>query len=403
MKLFIINTLYYPNLIGGAEQSVQLLAEAMFQQGHEVVVVSTSPNSDRTIEFINGVKVYYLGLKNLYWQFGNKENLSILKPIWHTFDTYNPWMSQELEYILDMEQPDIVHTNNLGGFSVLVWQTIKKRNIALIHTLRDYYLLCIRSAMFRKGKNCEYPCLACQPYILMRRYFSQLPDAVVGISHYILQKHLNLNYFHNTSIRRTIFNICCPTSRLIPSLPYRRGMLRLGYLGKLQPDKGIEFLLNTLKNLSISNWELLVAGKGTVEYESYLKKSYQSPNISYLGFIKNENFFPKIDFLIVPSLWNEPLGRVVFEAYSYGIPVIASNRGGIPEIIDEGETGFLFESSCSKTLLDILSFILQNPEIKLCMQEKCLKKLNCFQKEHICQQYLNVYHTILDSKCAANN
>lgn len=74
MKLLIINTLYYPNIIGGAEQSVQLLAEAICHWGHEVVVVCTSPNPGRTIKFINSVKVYYLGLKNLYWQFDGKEN-----------------------------------------------------------------------------------------------------------------------------------------------------------------------------------------------------------------------------------------------------------------------------------------------------------------------------------------
>ena len=79
------------------------------------------------------------------------------------------------------------------------------------------------------------------------------------------------------------------------------------------------------------------------ELDVYKRQAYNNSKIEYKGFIKPEEFYPQIDVLIVPSIWNEPLGRVVFEAYSYGIPVIASKRGGITEIVKEGETGYLFE------------------------------------------------------------
>jgi glycosyltransferase involved in cell wall biosynthesis len=402
MKILIINTLYYPNFIGGSERSVQLLAEALVQDNHQVVVISTSPNPGIKVDWINSVKVYYVGLKNLYWQFGSQENPSILKPLWHTLDSYNPCMAQAVADILDTEQPNLVHTNNIGGFSVLVWQAVKQRKLPLVHTLRDYYLLCARSAMFRKGKNCETPCLYCQPYTLTRRYFSQLPDAVVGISQFILKQHLKLNYFRNTPIQETIFNSFCSTS--IPTqASSNKSILRLGYLGRLQADKGIEFLLSTLENLASKNWELWVAGKGTVEYESYLKSRYKLPNIHYLGFINSSELFKKIDFLVVPSLWQEPLGRVVFEAYTYGIPVIVSNRGGIPEMIDEGKTGFIFDPAQPETLLGVLISVRENPMMTVHMHKNCLEKARLFEPEGIGKKYTNLYQEVINKTCLSSS
>jgi glycosyltransferase involved in cell wall biosynthesis len=230
---------------------------------------------------------------------------------------------------------------------------------------------------------------------LSRRYFSQLPDAVVGISNFILKQHLKLNYFRRTRIQETIFNSFCSTFIPISQASSGKSLLRLGYLGRLQTDKGIEFLLSTLEDLPTQNWELWVAGRSTTKYEAYLKSNYKLPNIHYLGFIKSEELFKKIDFLIVPSLWHEPLGRVVFEAYAYGVPVIASNRGGIPEMIDEGKTGFVFDPAQPEALLNILTSIKENPSMTVHMQEKCLEKARLFEPKKICEQYTNLYRKVI--------
>ena len=57
-----------------------------------------------------------------------------------------------------------------------------------------------------------------------------------------------------------------------------------------------------------------------------------------------EKVFNQIGCLVVPSQWEEPFGRVVVESYGYGVPVIGSNCGGIPELIDDGVTGWIFKS-----------------------------------------------------------
>lgn len=65
MKIAIINTLYYPNVVGGAGRSVQFLAEALVKKGHEVVVICTAPEQGIQTEQLNGAKVYYLATGSL--------------------------------------------------------------------------------------------------------------------------------------------------------------------------------------------------------------------------------------------------------------------------------------------------------------------------------------------------
>ena len=77
MKILIFNTLYYPNQIGGAEKSAQLLSEGLLSFGHEPVVVCTSDKD--YVDYVNGVKVYYIDTNNIYWSYNAKEEKSYKK------------------------------------------------------------------------------------------------------------------------------------------------------------------------------------------------------------------------------------------------------------------------------------------------------------------------------------
>ncbi|MCX7680015.1 MAG: glycosyltransferase, partial [Spirochaetes bacterium] len=106
--------------------------------------------------------------------------------------------------------------------------------------------------------------------------------------------------------------------------------------------KGIENLLRAFVDLE-DNFALCIAGKGAAEYEEYLQQKYSHGKITWLGYINQEDFFSRIDVLVVPSIWYENLPTVIIEACNHGIPVIASNIGGIPELVKDGVNGFLCE------------------------------------------------------------
>jgi glycosyltransferase involved in cell wall biosynthesis len=385
-----VTSLYTPNLIGGAERVVQSLAESMVEAGHHALVVSAAPQEGTRVDWINGVKVYYIGLKNLYWPYRDGNKPRLLKPFWHGLDTFNPLMANQLARILNTEQPNLVHTHTLGGFSVLAWRQVKQRGLPLVHTLHDYYLLCPKSTMFRNGRNCRRQCAQCLPYALPRKWYSSKVDVITGITRFILDRHLEYNYFATVRERKVIFNAyqaqSAATNSGTRSLP-----IRFGYLGRLHPTKGLEVLLDAVARLPEGTWDLDIGGKGLSAYENYLHSRYSNPRIKYMGYVSPENLCSNIDVLVIPSIWHEPFGRVISEAYAHGVPVIGSKRGGIPELVEEPHTGFLFDPSRPGDLTLKMWQFIENPAIIDDMRLASLTKAGAFLPEDIVEQYLEVY------------
>lgn len=318
-----------------------------------------------------------------------------IKSLWHLLDTCNPWMANKVASILDEECPDLVHTNSLAGFSTLAWRIIKQRRLPLVHTLRDYYLLCPRSTMFRGGKNCETLCVGCRPYALFRELFSSRVDIVVGVSQFVLERHCRFGYFADIPRKRVIYNAY--RREILPQSSKREWTIpvRFGYLGRLHPTKGVEALLEAVRWLPEGTWSLNIAGRGFSKYERYLRSRNKASGIRFSGYVKPENFFPAIDVLVVPSRWHEPFGRTVIEAYAHGVPVIGATRGGITELVEEGRTGFLFDPESPEELAAKMRRYIGNLELVSSMSSVCLGKAEDFLPENIVEQYLRVYGELL--------
>ena len=381
MKILIFNTLYYPNQIGGAEKSVQLIAEGLLLKGHEPIVVCTSNKNYNS--HVNGVKVYYIKTNNIYWNYNAKKQNKFIKPIWHIIDSYNILVSRKVSAIFNTEDPDIVHTNNLAGFSDIVWRIAKRYNKKIIHTLRDYYQLCPKSSMFKDNQNCTIQCNSCKLYSIPRKNASKHIDVVVGVSKFILEKHINLGYFENAQ-QEVIFN-----SVVIPDKfeKIKNNKISFGYVGSLSENKGIEILLETFEKLNLHNTRLLIYGKSSYKnYEDKLRERYECDTISFQGFQPPEDIYQNIDILIVPSLFEEPFGRIVAEANSYDIPVLVSKRGGLPEIIRNGQNGYVFEPDIDGDFEDKLELILTDFK-----SGKFVFDSSKFSMDLICSQYIELY------------
>lgn len=154
-----------------------------------------------------------------------------------------------------------------------------------------------------------------------------------------------------------------------------------GYLGRNDYDKGIDILLKAYK---IKKFKLVLAGN--FENSEFLKY-----DVEYLGFIKDKKmFFDKIDVLILPSR-REGLPRVILESFSFGIPVIASNVGGIVEIVKENYNGFIFECENVNQLIEKIEFIEKNSKIILEISKNCVKTIEeKFLPEHMLERILKV-------------
>lgn len=388
MKILIFNTFYFPKFIGGAEISVQLLAEKLTESGHDVFVVTIGETNKK--ECINGVTVIRLKQRNLYSQYYNKKRNAFAKILWHIVDSFNPFYREIITDILNVVQPDIVHTNNIQGFSPLIWKIIKGRGIPLVHTLRDYYLLCHRCNMFNKGRNCDGLCKACSLTNRLKNNFISYPDVFVGISQFILEKHQSYLKFLPHQFFEVVYN-----GVEMPQINNKNIQLQkitFGFIGRISEEKGIEYLADQILELKkpfANQFNLLFAGKGDDEYVEYLKAKLNGIDYEFVGVVKSKEFYEKIDVLIVPSKWNEPFGRVVIEALACGIPVCLTESGGLKELHRE-ECTWLFKPG-ENELSSLLTDILINRELIIVKQTKARDHAKSFTVDKNVERYLNLY------------
>lgn len=389
MKPLFISALYHPNQVGGAEKVARLVAEGMLAHGHQPVVVTTQEGPGDQVAHVNGVKVHYIGLKNLYWPYVRKERSAIAKASWHGIDRYNPLMARAISRVLAAERPDVVHTHNLTGFSCAVWNSVKSRRLPLVHTLHDYSLMCPRTSMFREGANCQGQCATCSLYTSPSKRMSQRVDHVVGVSRFTLERHLAAGYFRAAGQAHVICNGVAgrPSAAPRQALPGRP--LRLGYVGQLTAQKGIRELVRQMGDWRTGQCELLVAGKGAEAYEAVLRAEAPE-NVRFLGFVSPDEVYREIDLLVVPSLWEEPLGMTVLEAFMHGVPVIVSRRGGLPELVDEGRTGLVYEPLEAGSLRQAVDVFLRNRLIVQDMRFLVLEKAQNFLQGTMQTRYLHL-------------
>ena len=391
MKILIFSHLYYPNVYGGAEKNTQMVAEELAKRNLDVVVVTTS---DRDyIDNVNGIKVYYLKTTNLYWALHSKAQAKYKKPLWHLLDSYNFFMAKKIETIIKTEIPSVALTNTLSGFSVAVWGLLKKHGIPLMHVMHDHYLLCLKTTMFSDKGNCDKQCWQCKVFSIPKKYASRYVDYIVGVSHYILNRHLGKGYFKQAKYATRLFNIFDIKS----DRPKKKltGDIIFGFVGQISDGKGIELLLEQLSDME--DVILYIYGKSQLlDYEANLKRKYEGSSIKFMGFKDNlEDVYNNLDILIVPSLWNDSAPRVIVEAYSFGIPVIASNRGGISEFVEEGKTGFIFDPNDPSELKEKIKWFQANKEQIELMSEFCLAKVKDFSKEKLINEYIKSFHCLV--------
>jgi glycosyltransferase involved in cell wall biosynthesis len=392
MKVLILNSLYRPHAIGGAERSVEILTAGLRDKGMEPVIVSTA-DSD-SIDQVDGIKTYYLKIPNLYWTRTAKTQPAVKKPFWHLLDSYNPLVSRPLTRIIESEKPRIFHSNNLAGFSVFAWKVAAKFKLPIVHTIRDHYLLCPNSVMYRSDRRCPGQCLRCRFYSVPRKKLSKFVHAAVGVSRFILDKHLNSGYFKASKIKTHIYSPAFLDSN--PRKSNRdRSYVTFGFVGMLAPIKGIEYLLKRYGKMRSGDAKLKVFGRGiTPSFEKYLIDRYAGDYIEFMGFKNPDEIYHDLDAVIIPSLCDDAFPRVLIESYSHGVPVIATCRGGAPEMIDEGKTGLIFDPSVDGDLENKINQFVNNRELPGHMVNRCLEAAEEFSPAKTIDKITQIYDRI---------
>jgi glycosyltransferase involved in cell wall biosynthesis len=383
MKICQISNLFEPYVLGGAEQYVSRIVTHL-SQTENIVLVTTDPKIKGVAQnkIHERLTVYRCNPLNIYHTYYAGNQIEIIKPVWHGIDLWNPYSYFVIKEILRHEKPDIVHTHNLGGVSLSAFSAIKSLHIPHIHTLHDYSLHCPRATMIQKnGKICTSPNIACKFYEFIKKNLAQSPDLVIAPSDYILNSHKKHGFFKKAPFKKVSLGITLPDN-IFCRKP--TDTVHILYVGQIVKHKGVALLIKAFRQIESDHMILHIVGKGP-DFNACQQLASGDKRILFHGFVSAEQLdqiYRSAHFLVIPSLWPDNSPLVIYEAFSYGLPVIGSRIGGIPELIINGKNGFLVEPGNVFELAAAMNALITNPSRMAVLSEYARDSAEPFSMEN---------------------
>ena len=365
MKICIINNIYPPYHRGGAEQVVVKTVEGLIKAGHEVIVITSTPEKEnfQTNVFL---KIYQLHPKNIYFYTeGHKHNF-LSRVVWHALDIFNFGIAKKVKNILEKEKPDIVHTHNLMGLSFLIPSVIRELKIKHLHTVHDVQLVEPSGMILKtKEKSWRYNGLPTKIYTWLMKQMMGSPEVVISPSQFLLGFYGDRGLFEKSNfivLRNPLtFSEEVLSKKNTPNFNFL-------YVGQIEEHKGILFLTEAfVKHLANNdgNCKLHIVGGGSQLEKIKQMASLYPQNILIYGRKQREELpelFSKMDMTIVPSLCYENSPTVIFESLYFEVPVLASNIEGIAELIQVNINGLTFKAGDSASLVDKIKWCTEHKE-----------------------------------------
>lgn len=393
MKIAMLMSVYGEHAIGGAERTAAQVAEALGARGHELSLISLSapdhPFNTMGKFVLPGVTSYQVPLSQSYDPYGldgkpkdRPSHGALAKAWWHLRDVYNWAMTRRVKILLKKIKPDLLLTHTLQGFSVGVWGAAQSLGIRVMHMTHDHALICPATAMTKSSRVCNQVCTSCQCYSRLRHFAAVKPDAVIGPSQIILDRHRNFGWFKDVERQFVIPNALAKNWPQIDpatlALPRSENTIHFGFLGRIDESKGADVLIQAfalLPRALAGRWQLHLGGTGTLSqiqswYEAlaldsafHLDWNEASKTIHFHGVVQASEFLQQIHVLITPSRAHETFCNVVMEAASLGRPSIVSNRGALPERVHNGQTGWITPAGDAQALALQIRMLIEKPHL----------------------------------------
>lgn len=355
------------------------------------------------IDPYNTPKKYIKNLLNFYYNFKSRENISKL---------------------LRDFKPDIIHVHSLQT-SALTYSILKpciEQNIPIIMTLHDVFLICPMMTLMKKNK------IVCKDVLC--KGFNKIPCVINNCGNNVEQStRMALISFVNklTGYDKQIQKFIAPSKALadimikynsdinsnnivvinnflsseeLKTIPNYTNQGYFLYIGRLSPEKGVHYLLEAMRDLP-REIKLKIAGTGAEE--SKLKKYAKEnnlDNVEFLGFKNREEIqelYQNCISTILPCNWFEIFGMTNIESFINGKPVIASNIGGIPEIVEDNINGLLFEPGNVEQLKECILKYWNNPDLVVEHGKNGYQKaITQYTEKKYYQELIKVYEEVLN-------
>ena len=396
MKICFLSNLYPPNVLGGAEIVVEKMAKSMIERGHEVIVITTSPDEEEHILEEDSVKIFQLNTTKLYPTYKQTEPQGVKKPLWHLFDLWNGATLSAVKDILVRESVDIVHINNFKGLSLSCFKAGKDLNIPVVYESHDFSFICPRANLIR-GNNtlCENRNFICNEYVnIQRRLLDDNVDLLISPSQFMIDKFHDNNFFNNVRCVKIPLGVEYSSNKTIKDYE----TIDITYIGTLGKHKGVHTLISAFKDIDNENIKLHIIGKGYDEDE-FKQLAMDDDRIVFHGFVDNKDilkFYEQTNVLVIPSICYDNSPLVIYESFSTGTPVIGSDIGGIPELVMEDYNGFLFESNNPESLKKKLVKVIKNKELLKKLEDNAFNSLPDNSMETMIDQIISEYTKLVE-------
>lgn len=335
MRVLLVNSFYAPNLVGGAEHSVKILAEALAGAGHEVAVF-TFDLGRRGLEVASqsGVTVFRSGAPwfgaDLYLRGGSR----VRKAAAFVLGLRANASLATFRDVVRQFRPSVVNTHSLYGISTGVWRVADECGIPVVHTMRDYALIDPRGVI---GLT-PLPMRLSHERQMINRVEAHV-RIVTAPSQALIEFHRSHGFFERTPAVRVVNCVHwdqVQVQALAKEREARAGSpLRFVFAGNLAEYKGLGVLLEAMEKLRGEKVELHICGRGPME-DRVKSVASVDRRVVFHGLLSPDELAKLMrasQVLVAPSQWEEPFGRVVIEAFANAMAVVGSESGGIGEIL----------------------------------------------------------------------
>jgi glycosyltransferase involved in cell wall biosynthesis len=403
MRILLLSQ-FYPPIIGGEERHVRNLGAALAARGHQVVVGTSRRSGSPNEEMDGAVRVLRLPgtMHRLSGLHTDPERL-------HAPPFPDPELTFALWRLAADVRPDVVHAHNWIYASFLPVKALT--GIPFVVTLHDYGLVCPKKNLMHFGTRlCDGPglakCLSCasRHYGAAKATVSTLGNRMTGLAaRRLVDRFIPVSRAvarHNGLVDgRTPYEVIPnfvpddigalgPEDARLRDLPADGFIL---FAGDLTPQKGVDVLLKAYAHLDRAP-PLVLIGRGAAGMRAGLP-----PNVRVLGPWPHAaimHAWHRSLFGVVPSVWREPCATVIMEAMASEKAVVATDVGGIPDVVAPGETGLLVPPGDVPALADAMQRLLNDRALLARLSAAALGGVGWLQAGSVVTRIEQVYRDV---------
>lgn len=399
----ILQVISYGYVAGGAEKSVLLLKENLRRRGHDVMVVASNHNSPPS----SGAESVRRFSDVEFSEIDGPTVSLAAKTIRHLW--YAP-AHAAIRTVIANFKPDIVHFHVMGQLSPsAIFASGNVPAVVTVHGPEEYVKSMLEWSLpkhlFKKNHIAvTHLTLRGMGYYAYFRYV-QRPVYMYGFRKHVKMLIAPSRYMAGV-LKKENYGVAVQHIYNGIDLPKRqplRSTRRLLFVGRLEHVKGIDVLLQAMCIVSrrIPDVGLCIVGDGAMrsELEAFVGRHQLEKQVIFCGWLDAyavSKQYAMATAVVIPSVWPENLPTVCLEALAIGRPVIGSNSGGIPELIQDGVTGRIVavgnKDDLAKAILDILS----RPDMAA-MSKECVKSVQNFKITSFVKSLERLYRQLLDN------